>query len=100
MINKWKVERGIRVEYRKEILRRVNEYKVSQGCCMCGSRDAVVLQFHHTQEQKKDFTIASAVNKCMSWEEIEREIAKCIVVCANDHLRIHHQIRRATHISG
>lgn len=79
---------------RAEVMAKVNTYKMQMGCCMCGVADPVVLLFHHTGEKKKEFGIATAVNQGKSWEYIQKEIEKCIVVCANDHMRIHSMIRK------
>lgn len=70
----------------------VRQYKIEKGCCVCGARDPVVLQFHHTGDKAEE--VGKMVNGSRSLEKIKAEIEKCIVVCANDHLRIHHWIRK------
>lgn len=46
------------------------------------------MQFHHVDDDEKSFTIGSAWRR-VSQATLIAELDKCIVVCANDHLRIH-----------
>lgn len=46
------------------------------------------MEFHHVDESEKEFTIGNGWRR-VSLERLIREMDKCIVVCANDHLRIH-----------
>jgi len=55
-------------------------------CCDCGESDVVVLQYHHVGEAKKRFNV-SDVAQGWSLDVIRDEIAKCIVLCANCHIR-------------
>jgi hypothetical protein len=48
-----------------------------------------VLQFHHLDPTKKDFTIGG---KSWSYERLKQEVDKCILVCANCHIEIHEEI--------
>ena len=79
---------------RRALQDRVAMYKIEHGCCMCGVRDPVVLEFHHTNPNSKQFGISTAISRGYTWEKIEVELRKCIVVCANDHARIEHAIRK------
>lgn len=54
------------------------------------------LEFHHTNPEEKDFIIAKYAT--LSWEKIKKELDKCIMVCANCHREIHHEIYR--HVSS
>lgn len=72
---------------RTKIKDKINEYK-SQGCSICGYRKCIsAIQFHHINPEEKEFEISSSL--CRSWDKIEKEIAKCILVCANCHIEIH-----------
>lgn len=57
-------------------------------CSVCGYNKCLKsLQFHHTIPGEKDFNISG-----VSWgkfEEIRKELDKCILVCANCHGEIH-----------
>lgn len=52
-----------------------------ENCRWQGNQAA--LQFHHTDLEKKDFTIGNVANK--KWEFIKNELEKCILLCANCH---------------
>jgi len=62
--------------------------KITRGCRDCYEHDPVVLDWHHLAEKEKD--ISQAVHH---WgrARIERELTKCIVLCANCHRRQHAQ---------
>ena len=60
-------------------------------CQRCGyDKCARALQFHHIDPNEKDFQISGSNNK--SWEKIEKELEKCILVCSNCHAEIHDEI--------
>lgn len=76
-------------EHNKEMARKrykklrlwLNTYKLEKGCYDCGYREyAVALHFDHVSG-KKDFNICNA----KSISSAKREIAKCVVRCANCH---------------
>ena len=62
-------------------------YKKTLSCTKCGTTDYRVLEFHHIKD--KTYNIAFMVNRSFSWEEIKKEISKCIPLCANCH-RLEH----------
>ena len=61
------------------------EYLRAHPCVDCGEADVVVLTFDH-QGDKVD-EISRMVTSGYAWPRIMTEIAKCEVVCANDHTR-------------
>jgi hypothetical protein len=67
----------------------LDNYKTEKGCIKCGNKDYRVLDFHHTS--KKDFTIGTARYNHFGIERVEKEIKKCVVVCANCHRIIHYK---------
>jgi hypothetical protein len=64
--------------------RRLLLYLTNNPCVDCGEKDPVVLTFDHLRD--KEFCIANAVKR-FSWPKIEEEIGKCVVRCANCHMR-------------
>lgn len=58
-------------------------------CTLCGySKYPEVLEFHHKNPKQKDFNI-SLKGHCRSWNRVEEEIKKCILLCANCHRELH-----------
>lgn len=72
--------------------RKLREMAVDYGggqCKICGyNKCARALSFHHRDPEQKDFGI-SAGGLTRSWEKIQNELDKCILVCANCHMEIH-----------
>ncbi len=53
----------------------------------CGyNKCLAALQFHHLDPKKKDFRISG---RNITWEKIQPELDKTIMVCANCHTEIH-----------
>ncbi len=90
------VSRKIR-ERNKSYVREVRE----QGSCVvCGIADPVVLQFHHVDPTTKwrgtrhrgtpngAAGVSGLLGKVTGINKLKAEIAKCVLVCANCHLRL------------
>ncbi len=58
-------------------------------CSKCGYDSCVgALEFHHIDPKSKIFNISKdALAK--PWEDVRKELDKCILVCANCHREIH-----------
>ena len=72
----------------KDIL---NEYKSIRGCAKCGCNKHYLLDFHHIDPTKKDFTVSNNTN--VKFETLLNELEKCILLCANCHRELHYLIR-------
>jgi hypothetical protein len=73
-------------ETRRKLKVRAVEYKGGK-CLLCGYHKCLAaLQFHHLEEDGKDFQIGGQVR---SWEALKLELDKTIMVCANCHAEIH-----------
>ena len=68
----------------------VKEYKLANPCVNCGESDHRCLDFHHTNPEDKDYDVA-VLYKCGSKSLIEKEIKKCIILCANCHRKFHYK---------
>ncbi len=73
-----------RVEYK----RRIGAHLQAHPCVDCGETDVRVLDFDHEAGSDKRSDIAALVAACGRWSDIEAEIAKCSVRCANCHRRV------------
>ena len=69
------------------------EYKKRLKCQDCGERHSACLVFHHRNPEEKVFTIGCSTPG-YSIERIMKEIAKCDVLCANCHKKLHYNLRR------
>jgi hypothetical protein len=63
--------------------------KQTLQCADCGFNDYRAIEFHHPDSQEKDFAIGEMIKDNRSIAAVEREIAKCVALCANCH-RIEH----------
>lgn len=73
--------------HRKELKLRAIEYK-GGSCQLCGyNRTVEALEFHHIKPEDKAFGIAEK-GLSRPWAEIQAELDKCILVCANCHREI------------
>jgi hypothetical protein len=64
--------------------------KKSAGCADCGyNAHSAALDFHHQRDKLFQLTR----DLCRAWVEVEKEIAKCVVLCANCHRVRHHADR-------
>lgn len=59
-------------------------------CADCDGRfPDCAFDFHHLDPNQKDFALAKG--RHYTWEKIERELSKCVLLCANCH-RIRHGV--------
>lgn len=78
-----------RVKNNNKLLRqRFRAWKEHQQCCVCGESAVECLDFHHTDPSSKEGNLARAVD-FGSWDRVMEEVAKCVIVCANCHRKIH-----------
>jgi len=80
---------------RAEIRRWFRELKAMLKCMTCEESTPECLQFHHRDPSSKIIDVSSAaLNRCWARERILAEIAKCDVLCANCHLKLHWEERQ------
>ena len=83
---------------RAEKQKFVEELKSSLCCSKCQENDPCCLDFHHRDQNKKEFALYEAVSRNYSKERILSEIKKCTVLCANCH-RKEHRENRGKHLT-
>lgn len=86
---------------RRRKLGIVRDYKAARGCLDCEEKDAVCLDLHHRDPSEKDVRLKSrrartgngyiAIRSItdLGYDDIDRELKKCDVVCANCHRKRH-----------
>lgn len=72
---------------RFKVKKQCVEYK-GGACQECGyNKCSRALVFHHLNESEKCFEISGSHSR--SWEIIQQELDKCIMICANCHAELH-----------
>lgn len=69
----------------------VAEYKQSRCCEHCGFKHFKCLEFHHVSGIKIEIIGYMMHRGQFSLEDIQKEIAKCILLCSNCHKIFHYQ---------
>lgn len=59
------------------------------GQCPCGVDSPECLQYHHRDPSTKLFDISAGVRRGFSISKLNREVAKCDLICANCHFKLH-----------
>ena len=77
------------LERKRTISEYLQDYKMSHPCVYCGESDPCCIDFHHMESDKKEINLAMASTKGWGMKRVNREIEKCITVCANCHRKIH-----------
>lgn len=86
-------------EARREIRRWLQKYK-GRGCQNCPEKRIATLDFHHLNQSEKRIEINEAVRMRWSRKSIQKEIDKCILICANCHRCEHDNSYRNSSVSG
>lgn len=61
-------------------------------CEVCGYDKCMeALEFHHLNESDKNFGL-SEKGYARSWKRVEKELKKCVLLCANCHREIHAKV--------
>jgi hypothetical protein len=70
---------------------KVLEIKRDGSCAHCKIQNHVVLQFHHHGDGRanKSSSVSKLLADSKSWDVIQAEIDKCIILCANCHVIEH-----------
>lgn len=79
-------ERGMRARVKRREL--FLEIKRQYSCEICGEKDPACLDFHHTDPNEKEGTIAVAA-ATWSFERLKKELTKCRPLCSNCHRKLH-----------
>ncbi len=72
---------------KRALRQKLWQYKSQHGCCDCGERDPVVLDFDHLDPGDKGAEVGRLASHNYGWPTILREISRCQLRCANCHRR-------------
>jgi len=71
---------------KKELKKAAVDLKGGQ-CILCGYAKCIgALHFHHIDDFLKEIEIS----KCSTWSQVEHELSKCVLLCANCHAEFHY----------
>jgi hypothetical protein len=82
--DKWKKNTKLHFE---KVKTAINEWK-SHGCKKCGDKREYIIDAHHLDPSKKDFSIGTVMRGI---KITKQELEKCIPLCSNCHREFHHQ---------
>lgn len=68
------------------MFKRIEELKTK--CSKCGDERKYVLDFHHIDDASKEYDVGHMSS--YTWEKVELEISKCIILCSNCHRELHY----------
>lgn len=92
-----KYKHGRQKDKREDARHFVFSYLSRHPCVDCGESDPMVLTFDHVSGKKK-MNISQMVNQGYGLEALQTEMTKCVVRCANCHMRIEKQRRGTVYI--
>jgi hypothetical protein len=72
---------------RKQTQSLVSQWKSERGCAVCKENFSPCLELHHTDPSNKEADPSAVANR--SFEAFLIEAAKCIILCANCHRKVH-----------
>ena len=79
--------RKVAAEQRRKALRDRAIDHLGGKCRICGYDECpAAMDFHHLDPYAKDFAISAGST---SWQRIEPELKKCVLLCANCHREVH-----------
>jgi hypothetical protein len=70
-------------------LRKFHQWRIQQKCNRCGNADWRTHEYHHLNETSKKDNVPTLARQ--SFTAAMKEMAKCIVLCANCHKITHHE---------
>lgn len=74
----------------------IRELKSTLACIKCGENHPGCLEFHHRNPKTKTIEISLCDRLGWSIKRIQKEIAKCDVLCANCHKKLHWEERSSS----
>jgi len=76
------------LEAKRKRKKKAIDYKGGK-CSVCEyDKCDGALEFHHLDPTKKEFKISSS--KKLGFKKIQKELDKCVLLCANCHRETHH----------
>lgn len=87
--NNWDKKMSQQRDRTKLLVEQVRNYKQSFGCNFCDEDEPICLELHHLDPTDKEINPSNMACRGWSWERMQRELSKCIVLCSNCHKKVH-----------
>ena len=83
----------VRLKTSRLLLKKRAIEHLGSKCADCGLKtDFIsVYDFHHEDADRKEAKVSTLITRLRAWEEVQVELDKCILLCANCH-RIRHEL--------
>jgi hypothetical protein len=69
--------------------KHLNDVKLKSGCIACREPEPCCLDFHHLVKEDKIRHVSDMAGRAVSIETLDKEISKCVVICASCHRKLH-----------
>lgn len=92
----YKAKHAASCKARTKALQQVIDDLKKTGCISCGESHPACLDFHHKKRAGKEISIAVAAHRRWSLKRLMAEVAKCEILCANCHRKLHWKDRRSS----
>lgn len=86
-------------EYHKKVIvvrnisarQKARDYiaSIKTKCSICDEVEKCCLEFHHIDPSKKEHTVSRLLASNPTISTIQKEVDKCIILCANCHRKLH-----------
>lgn len=83
-----------RYSRRSKLRAWLDDFKKISKCMKCGASHPAVIEFHHRDPNKKEFSIGEVHHRTQSISRLKKEIDKCDIYCSNCHKILHYDINR------
>lgn len=77
---------------RERAKKHIWSIKEKSICKECGEDHPATLDFHHKDPNEKEITANAMIKMKWSIDNINRELAKCDILCSNCHRKFHHSL--------
>jgi hypothetical protein len=79
-------------KHREVVKKFILDYKKNRTCERCPENFPQCLHFHHLDPSLKEFNISVGIHERKSLIKIKEEMDKCILLCANCHIKEHNKV--------
>ena len=83
------------VKEKSSKLRKIFTDMLGGKCSICGYDKCLeAIDFHHIDPSTKTIGVCTMIHRGKSFEIIEKEVEKCVLLCKNCHTELHNKERK------